>query len=693
MNFSLRAKLMGIIVLAGVLFTLAGLTVIWTLGYKQRVNSQGRVFQSEAAHVARQLDLIIAQNIVGLRSLLVASDPKPAWPGFHAFPGETPEAVDRRWADLPADGPELRGLLDNAFSERLRDFQRSNRLFVEILVADREGRLVAATNKTSDYYQADESWWQQAMKLKNGEAVVEGLDFDRSADVFSLDISLPVFAPGRDDPLGVVKAVVNVSPLFARVSVFSADSGALGEVAEPGGEILLQMSDAKFTPSGKTLPPEVMKRLRPDRPGWFIDRINGGEARMVGFAPVRLLGIFTTKEEIAGDPYFVVVSQPASVVLAPLRDRAALLMLVGAVITIIAAAAGIHLAQRNIIRPIETLRKATAALAASAQGSAQDLKPALKAVAGINTADEMEDMAEDFEAMARKLVRYQEDLKREIAAKTSEIQRDLDLAREFQQAFLPRDYPLLPASAREGLTLNFHHVYQAAMSVSGDFFDVIKLNDHGAGVLIADVMGHGTRSALVTAILRTLLHSLARAAEEPALFLSLLNKHFHETMRQTDQLIFVSACYLVFDTEKRVVRCASAGHPSPLVGNRVAGQIEPLFGALKGNPALGLMPDNKYEVFTRPLREGDVYLLYTDGVVEAFNSSAEDFGYERLRRVMRDKLDQDLVNLTQGILAHVREFTDYEAPSDDICLVTVEAVPVGSPHGAGDLRRDRLIEL
>ena len=54
-------------------------------------------------------------------------------------------------------------------------------------------------------------------------------------------------------------------------------------------------------------------------------------------------------------------------------------------------------------------------------------------------------------------------------------------------------------------TLNFHHIYRAAMSVSGDFFDVIKLNDQCAGVLIADVMGHGTRSALVTAILRTLL--------------------------------------------------------------------------------------------------------------------------------------------------------------------------------------------
>jgi len=693
MNFSLRAKLMGIILLAGTLLLIAGLGVIWTLGYRQRVTSQGRMFQSEAAHVTRQLDLIIAQNIQVLQALLAPDELAAEIDTHTAFSATPPAEVDALWTGLSADSPGLSALLGAPLSKRLRAFQKSNRLFVEILVADREGRLVAATNKTSDYFQGDESWWQQAMRLKEGEAVLEGLDFDQSSGVFSLDISLPIFADGMKEPAGVIKAVVNVSPMFAKVAVFSADSDAIGEVAGPRGRILLQMADEKFTPSGKTLPADVMRRLRPERPGWFIGRTNGGEERMIGFAPVHLLGIFTTEGDISGDPFYVVVSQSASLVLAPLRERATLLMLAGIVTMIVTAALGILLAQRNIIKPIETLRKAAAALAATAQGSARDLKPALAAVAQIKTADEMEDMADDFRAMAGKLLRYHEDLKREIANKTAEIQRDLELAREFQQAFLPRDYPAVPASGRGGLTLNFHHVYQAAMSVSGDFFDVIKLNDHGAGILIADVMGHGTRSALVTAILRTLLHSLARTAEDPGLFLSLLNRHFHETMRQTDQLIFVSACYVVFDTLKKEVRCASAGHPSPLVGNRTAGQIEPLYGPLKGNPALGLMAENEYAIFSRPLREGDVYILYTDGVVEAMNPAAEDFGFERLRQIMRDKLDQDIVNLTQGILASVRDFTDYEAPTDDLCLVAVEAVPVGSRHGDGGLRRDKLIEL
>jgi len=90
----------------------------------------------------------------------------------------------------------------------------------------------------------------------------------------------------------------------------------------------------------------------------------------------------------------------------------------------------------------------------------------------------------------------------------------------------------------------------------GDFFDVMKLSDHRAGIFIADVMGHGARSALVTAILRTLLQDLAAKASDPAQFLSLLNRHFHSIIEQSNQFIFVSAFYLLIDTsmQRRVMR-------------------------------------------------------------------------------------------------------------------------------------------
>ena len=125
--------------------------------------------------------------------------------------------------------------------------------------------------------------------------------------------------------------------------------------------------------------------------------------------------------------------------------------------------------------------------------------------------------------MAVRVLRYHEQLEEEIAFKTAEIQRDLQFAREFQEALMPRSYPQVPTEPGAApLALGFHHVYRPASSVGGDFFDVLKLDDYRAGVFIADVMGHGARSALVTAILRTLLHDLSRWADDPAQLLELI---------------------------------------------------------------------------------------------------------------------------------------------------------------------------
>lgn len=683
MNLSLRTKLMSLIVLAGVLLLLVGLLVIWTVGYRQRVDTQGDVFQDEAAHVAHSLRQVTNDSVSNLQALVVAGEIASLAQDTAVLP-EPAQAVEARWTGLSSDSVELEVVLKNSLAEKLRTFRSFNPLLGEILVADAQGRLLAATGKTSDYDQSDESWWQQAMGLRRGEAVLDGLAIDQSANIFSFDISLPLFAKNGDRPIGVLKAVVNASPLFATVPVFSADSEAVGEVVRSDGKILLKLADSRFVPSQGQVPLSMTKVSHADRPGWFIAGINGGESRMVGYAPVSMVGILHADGTISGDRFFVLVSQPASVVLAPLKYRTALLMVGSAIVIFFCAGIGIYIAQRNIMTPIETLRSAADALVRSVDqqqssifnDARDETHEALQKVADIKTNDEMEDLAEDFSIMAHKLLRYQDDLKREINSKTAEIQRDLDLAREFQQAFLPRNYPLIPSNGlNDTLTLNFHHVYQAAMSVSGDFFDVVKLDDHRAGVLVADVMGHGTRSALVTAILRTLLHGLARAADDPGLFLKNLNRHFHETLRQADQLVFVSACFVIFDTRSSVIRCASAGHPSPLLGNRQTGEVRELFEILRGNPALGLLPEADYSVFERPLRKDDIVLLYTDGVVEALNRRDEFYGKERLVEAMRKNFRRDLASFTQLVLEDVLGFAEYQPLTDDLCLVTVEAVP------------------
>ncbi len=106
------------------------------------------------------------------------------------------------------------------------------------------------------------------------------------------------------------------------------------------------------------------------------------------------------------------------------------------------------------------------------------------------------------------------------------------------------------------------------------------------------------------------------------------------------------------------MRCASAGHPSPLIGNRQTGNVEELFGALRGNPALGLLSESDYTVFERPMHKDDVILLYTDGVVEALNRSDQFYGKERLVSAIRRNLKRDLGTFTQIVLEDVLGFSN-----------------------------------
>jgi serine phosphatase RsbU (regulator of sigma subunit) len=696
MKLRLRAKLLSAIVVSGVLPFLAALVIFWTIGYRHRVLEAGMHYESEATRISTALDLLVRGGISNVADLLSVGDvperlqrilPAPSSP-------EAIHALDQRWPGLPAASSEIQATTQNPLAQRLRIFQKANPVFAEILIADDRGRLVAATGKTSDYDQSDEEWWRRSMHAQAGQAYLEGLHFDESAGIYSLDISMPIFPSGGGAPAGVAKAVLNISPLFAPVRVFGLDAGAVGEVVQTDGQLLLRLTKGGFQPEQGAITASALRQLKPDKPGWFVEVLHDETRSMAGFAPVHLTGTYSPDGSISGPVFYVLVHQSASIVLAPLLQRSIILFFVSTAGILICAIVGTTLLRHNVLEPIQTLRRAAATMAATATRAFTALPSrrqmteshgALLKAAAIRTGDEIEELAHDFSTMAEQLLNYQADLQREIAEKTAAIQRDLDLARDFQHAFLPRAYPRVPSENSEGtLSLGFHHIYQAAATVSGDFFDVVKLSDRSAGVLIADVMGHGTRSALVTAILRTLLHGLASSAQDPGLFLSLLNHHFHDTMKQTDQLIFVSVCYVVLDTETQTLRCASAGHPSPLLANRLSRRIEPIFDTLRDNPALGLFPESRYDVFTRTLHEQDLLLLFTDGVIEATNSRDEDFGRERLEQAVRSGLKLDLAGLTQSILASVMDFTDHQPPADDICLVAVEAarnIPHAvSPH-------------
>jgi len=699
MKLGIRAKLIGNMVIAAALPLTVAIVTLLTVGYRYQVHERGDAYHNEAQHVAQNLRLITECQVDSLRVLLDQADmgrlvQQQGAPGKSAGVLASMNdiaAIEQRWPALAPDGPELRPLLQNPLAARLRHFQTSHPHFAEMLLTDAGGRLIAATQKSSDYFQADEAWWQRAVHLKRGEVWIEGLAFDASAGVVSLDVCLPVWPEGGSGvspPSGVLKAVMNVSTVFGSIPYLLSDQQSTREVVDSDGRVLLRLRGHRFEPGDENIPPAAMRKLNERRDGWVKTPWNGGRAQMTGITPLRLLGGFsaeTPPRELQS--LFVVVRDDADSVLKPIRQQLIWISALGALLGFGFVGFGIHMSGRHFLRPLETLRAAAQAVTATVRSGGGGESSAGSTSAGIaaaekvrqagqiRTGDELEELARDFSGMAERLLHYQVQLETEVAAKTAEIQSDLAMARDFQQALLPRDYPPIPSIVDgKGISLDFHHIYRPAAALGGDFFDVIKIDDHRAGVIIADVMGHGTRSALVTAILRALMHETAGKSNDPGLFLSVLNRAFHGIVRQTGQVVFVSAVYMIIDTKEGTLSCASAGHPSPLLANRRTREIGPIFTHLGDNPALGLFPESCHTVFTHKLREQDIIFLFTDGIVEATNAGGQEFGNVRLAGAIHSHMDQELPLLIQSVVKTLGNFIGESPLQDDICLVGVEAM-------------------
>ncbi len=273
-------------------------------------------------------------------------------------------------------------------------------------------------------------------------------------------------------------------------------------------------------------------------------------------------------------------------------------------------------------------------------------------------------------AMSEKLHHYADELRN----KNAQLEADFNMAREIQQIFLPNQYPTFPGWVpADQSAVAFSHRYISAAAVGGDFFDFFAINDTSAGILICDVMGHGMRAALITAIMRGLIEELMDAAAEPGSFLTEINRSLRAILRQTREPFLATAFYGVVDLKSGDFTFANAGHPSPYFlrwENRTA---EPLknYDARHG-PALGLFERSVYPACRVKMSPRDRLLLFTDGVYEVNDENGEEWGQERLLSYVRTHFDASAEALFDGALREARQFSGEHDFQDDVCLAGME---------------------
>ena len=265
-------------------------------------------------------------------------------------------------------------------------------------------------------------------------------------------------------------------------------------------------------------------------------------------------------------------------------------------------------------------------------------------------------------------------LEDELAERRHALEQDLRMARELQQAFLPQSLPhFAPEQAPDAMGLRVYHRYTPTFAVGGDFFEVLPISDKSLGIFVSDVVGHGLQAALVTAVLRTLIEELKEEAGDAEGLLQNVNDRLHRILRQTTTPVYATAFYLKLDMDAKLGSFSNAGHPPQLHLRRKLGEIVRLFDVSKAGPILGCEEDAAFPAHGFQIDDDDVFLLFTDGIIEVPDAEGEPFGLARLEAAVKEMIDAPPPKLIDHIINAASQHAGAAVFPDDVCIVAVEA--------------------
>ena len=240
-----------------------------------------------------------------------------------------------------------------------------------------------------------------------------------------------------------------------------------------------------------------------------------------------------------------------------------------------------------------------------------------------------------------------------------DLENELELSQVVQRALLPQQVPSIAGYEIAAFS-------RPAQIVSGDYFDFLTFEDGTHGFVVGDVSGHGVSAGMLMTSLQTVFHTLTPETDSPVDVLKRINRlYIHNINFST----FVTLFFARLDPQSRVLNYASAGHNPPLLYRRSTREYTWLKPT---GPAIGLVDDIRLLCNDVQLMEGDILLLYTDGIVEAVDPSGiEQFGYERLTDVVQQNGDLPSNELVQKLRQALNNFAQGNLLADDITLVAI----------------------
>jgi sigma-B regulation protein RsbU (phosphoserine phosphatase) len=239
-----------------------------------------------------------------------------------------------------------------------------------------------------------------------------------------------------------------------------------------------------------------------------------------------------------------------------------------------------------------------------------------------------------------------------------QIEEELRVARGIQANLLPVSVPEFAGYDIAGRSLS-------AKEVGGDYFDFIPISDDHLAVCVGDISGKGMPAALLMANLQATLRGQAHFSTSAKDCVERANKLMYQS---TDMQKFATLFYGVINRADNAFNYSNAGHNPPYL---FTGSTKPeLLHA--GGTVVGFMDESKYEDDTIYLKAGDVIIIYSDGITEAFDSNENEYGSNRLEKIIQKNLTKSAGEILEAVLDDVKTFSGDTTQSDDITIVVIK---------------------
>ena len=240
------------------------------------------------------------------------------------------------------------------------------------------------------------------------------------------------------------------------------------------------------------------------------------------------------------------------------------------------------------------------------------------------------------------------------------LETQLEVARQVQLELLPARDPEL-----EGFDISAYNF--PTEEVSGDYYDWVRIYDDQIGIVIADVSGKGVPAALLMSFLRASLRAATHIGYAPHISMSKVNYLLWESIERNQ---FVTAFYGILDATNRTLSYSNAGHSPPLL---MKADGTERFEERGGVP-LGMFRDSRYYEYFETIEPGEVFVLYTDGVTEAMNSSDEEYERDRLVAAVRECRHLPAREMIDFIHRELTAWTEGRGAHDDVTFFIIKAL-------------------